>query len=437
MKKHGRTISWLMILLILASLVPPFGMTTRANAQLNGSTTVNADRTVVFQYQGDSTTASVNLAGDMNGWSTNATPMTKDTNNIWSVTTSALTPGKHQYKFVLNGSNWITDPQNPNQMSGNSVVYIPGFYAITAAAQIQQGTTSNLTAVGLKADGTDETLSGVSWSVTPSTAATIDANGVLTANPLPSGSSNLPITITGQKDGVTVTQDSTIVQTLTEQPGGKQVVLVGDIQSTVQKAAWDPASSVTRMLYQGNGLYKITLKNVPAGNYQYKVALGGSWAENYGANGASNGGNIPLTVPQTKDVTFYYSDTTHLIVDSTTYTVATPVLSGTGITINPTLLDYNLTGVYSTVVNLPAGTYNDLVIKDGSKTINIDPFTLDTAKNVTFSYDIATGIVFNDLSSNKVSTGDLYFNSKNPAFKSIYGAVPTGKTVTFNLQAKK
>lgn len=427
-----------MILLLFASLVPPFGMAVKANAQVSASTTVNADRTVLFQYQGDATTTSVNLAGDMNGWSTNATPMTKDANNVWSVQTSALAPGKHEYKFVLNGSNWITDPQNPNQSGGgNSVVFVPGFYGITVTGQIQQGTTTQLTAVGLKADGTDETLTGVTWSVSPSTAATIDANGVLTANPLPAGTSSLPITITGQKDGVTVTKDSTIVQALTEQPGGKQVVLVGDIQSVYQKAAWDPSSSVTRMLYQGNGLYKITLKNVPAGNYQYKVALGGSWAENYGANGASNGGNISLTVPQTEDVTFYYSDTTHLIVDSTTYTVATPVLSGTGISNNPTLLDYNLTGVYSTVVNLPAGTYNDLVIKDGSKTINIDPFTLDTAKNVTFSYDIATGIVFNDLSSNKVSTGDLYFNSKDPAFKSIYGAVPTGKTVTFNLQAKR
>ncbi|NRD76860.1 Ig-like domain-containing protein [Bacillus sp. BRMEA1] len=437
MRKNGRTISWFSILLLLLSLVSPFGMTSKADTLVNTGPVVNADRTVTFQYQGDTSTTSVHLAGDMNGWSLTANPMIKDATNLWSFTTPALSPGKHQYKFVLNGSNWITDPQNPNQMSGNSIVYVPGFYAITADSQIQQGATTNVTALGLKADGTDETLTGVTWGVSPSNAATIDANGVLTANKLQDGVSSLPITITGEKDGVKVTKGATIVQTLTEQPGGKQVVLVGDIQSIVQKAAWDPASSVTRMLYQGNGLYKITLKNIPSGNYQYKVALGGSWAENYGANGASNGGNIPLTVPQTEDVTFYYSDTTHLIVDSTTYTAAAPVLSGTGLTTNPTLMDYNLTGVYSTVIHLPAGNYNDLVIKDGNKTVKMDPFTVDTAKNVTISYDIATGIVFNDLSNIKVSTADLYFNSKDSVFKSIYGAVPTGNTVTFNLRAKK
>lgn len=428
-----------MVCLLIISLVPYFGMKERADTMLSASTTVNADRSVVFHYQGDSSVNSVNLAGDMNGWSVTASPMTKDANNLWSVTTPPVAPGKHEYKFVINGSNWTVDPGNPNQSAGgNSLVFVPGFYSVSVPSQIQQGGTVNVQAVGLKADGSDENLTGVSWSVSPSNAADIDENGVLTAKALPAGVDHLSITITGQKDGVTVTKDATIVQALTEQPGGKEVVLVGDIQAAVGANAWAPDDTRTRMLYQGNGLYKITLKNVPAGNYQYKVALGGSWAENYGANAARDGANIALSVPKSEDVTFYYSDTTHNIVDTTTYTVAAPVLTGTGVPVNAVLEDYNLTGVYSYTVTLPAGDYNDFVISDGSKTIKVNPFKItDASKEVTISYDAVTGIVFNNLSSQKIDGSSLFFNSKDAAFKSIYGAIASNKKVTFNLQAKK
>ena len=35
--------------------------------------------------------------------------------------------------------------------------------------------------------------------------------------------------------------------------------------------------------------------DVPAGSWEYKVALDGSWAENYGAEGVRNGANLTLT----------------------------------------------------------------------------------------------------------------------------------------------
>ncbi len=402
--------------------------------------TVNADNTATFQYQGNDATQSVNVAGDWNGWSaTNGDQMTKGTTNIWSVKTGTLPPGQHEYKFVVDGSNWMTDPNNATQSSGgNSVVNVPGFYKINAQSQIQQNTSVQLTGVGLKADGTDEDLTGIDWSVSPSTAATVDASGQLTAKALPSGTSSQDVTITGVKDGATVTKDIKIVDKLTEVPGGKDVVVAGDIQSTVQKSAWDPASAATRMLYQGNGLYTLTLKNVPQGNYQYKVAIGGSWADNYGANAAPNGGNLSLSVTKDEDVTFYYSDSTHIIVDSTTYTPATPVLSGSGVPAHSNLVDYNLTGVYSTTLTLNQGTYNDLKITDGDKTIAVNPITIsNSSESVTISYDEVTGIVFNNLSTKSIDTSSLYFNSKDAKFKSIYGAVTNKQKVTFNLQSKK
>ena len=45
----------------------------------------------------------------------------------------------------------------------------------------------------------------------------------------------------------------------------------------------------------GGGIYKFTAA-IPAGNYEVKVAINESWAENYGAGGVLNGPNIPFTV---------------------------------------------------------------------------------------------------------------------------------------------
>ncbi|HTV49329.1 MAG TPA: alpha-amylase family glycosyl hydrolase [Phycisphaerae bacterium] len=75
--------------------------------------------------------SSVDIAGDFNDWSTTANPMMLGADGIWRATIP-LTPGEQEYKFVLNGSDWITDPRSsPAQLhpnaSGtfNSVIDIP------------------------------------------------------------------------------------------------------------------------------------------------------------------------------------------------------------------------------------------------------------------------------------------------------------------------
>ena len=55
---------------------------------------------------------------------------------------------------------------------------------------------------------------------------------------------------------------------------------------------------------------------LPAGDYQYKVAINGSWDENYGAGGTANGDNIALSLAEETEVTFSYDDSTHLVTDS-------------------------------------------------------------------------------------------------------------------------
>ncbi|RUT30521.1 pullulanase [Paenibacillus zeisoli] len=107
-----------------------------------------------------------------------------------------------------------------------------------------------------------------------------------------------------------------------------KVTLVGDLQTKLgSDKDWDPASAVTVMTSQGDGLYAFK-GNLPAGTYQYKVALNGAWDESYGFSNYTNpqgidqGGNIKLTLAEASEVTFYYNDTTHKIADSTYYTPA-------------------------------------------------------------------------------------------------------------------
>jgi hypothetical protein len=51
----------------------------------------------------------VGVAGDFNGWSPQRTPMTPLQDGAWAVTLP-LAPGRYQYKFVVDGREWIADP---------------------------------------------------------------------------------------------------------------------------------------------------------------------------------------------------------------------------------------------------------------------------------------------------------------------------------------
>ncbi|MGQ0602912.1 MAG: pullulanase X25 domain-containing protein, partial [Anaerolineales bacterium] len=47
----------------------------------------------------------------------------------------------------------------------------------------------------------------------------------------------------------------------------------------------------------GDGVYSFTTDDIPAGSYEFKVAINEGWDENYGAGGAPGGANIPFTIP--------------------------------------------------------------------------------------------------------------------------------------------
>src|SRR5207253_2876275 len=51
---------------------------------------------------------SVAVAGEFNAWNTSADPMTKQADGSWTLV-KKLEPGRYQYKFVVDGTNWKTD----------------------------------------------------------------------------------------------------------------------------------------------------------------------------------------------------------------------------------------------------------------------------------------------------------------------------------------
>jgi len=81
-------------------------------------------------------------------------------------------------------------------------------------------------------------------------------------------------------------------------------------------AAWDPACEATAMTLGDDGLYHLTV-SLPAGSYEFKVALDGSWAVNYGSDAALNGSNYVLELAADSTVVFTYDPATFLVTYTT------------------------------------------------------------------------------------------------------------------------
>jgi maltose/maltodextrin transport system substrate-binding protein/arabinogalactan oligomer/maltooligosaccharide transport system substrate-binding protein len=95
------------------------------------------------------------------------------------------------------------------------------------------------------------------------------------------------------------------------------VTIAGSLQDEVGcPGDWQPECDKTFLSDEdGDGVWTGTFK-LPAGDYEYKAALNGGWAENYGAEGAKDGANIPLSLAAETEVTFTYDHNTHMITDS-------------------------------------------------------------------------------------------------------------------------
>jgi arabinogalactan oligomer / maltooligosaccharide transport system substrate-binding protein len=77
-------------------------------------------------------------------------------------------------------------------------------------------------------------------------------------------------------------------------------------------ASWDPACPATAMTEGDDGLFTLVAE-IPAGDYEFKVALNGDWGVNYGSDGAQDGPNYALSLPADSMVTFVYDPETNLV----------------------------------------------------------------------------------------------------------------------------
>ncbi len=70
-----------------------------------------------FVYRADKKLSSVNVAGQFNNWNKDANPLKVDADGLTWRASVPLSVGAYQYKFVLNGDNWIVDPANQNKFT--------------------------------------------------------------------------------------------------------------------------------------------------------------------------------------------------------------------------------------------------------------------------------------------------------------------------------
>ncbi|PKL43028.1 MAG: hypothetical protein CVV41_11525 [Candidatus Riflebacteria bacterium HGW-Riflebacteria-1] len=79
-----------------------------------------------FTYE-SATATKVSIVGNFNDWNKDANPLNKE-DGVWK-TSLNLKPGKHEYQFVINDTDWIVDPKQAvsvkNKYEGmNSVVEV-------------------------------------------------------------------------------------------------------------------------------------------------------------------------------------------------------------------------------------------------------------------------------------------------------------------------
>ncbi|GAB3520825.1 alpha-amylase family glycosyl hydrolase [Arthrobacter monumenti] len=76
---------------------------------------------------------------------------------------------------------------------------------------------------------------------------------------------------------------------------------------------WQPNCYQAQMTFvESEHTWKLTIQDLPSGQYEFKAALDRSWTENYGAGGIRHGANIPLDHPGGA-VTLHYDHQTHVI----------------------------------------------------------------------------------------------------------------------------
>ena len=214
----------------------------------------------------------------------------------------------------------------------------------------------------------------------------------------------------GDEDSVTMSVIPTLPQTDIENP--ETVTIAGTVQSVLGCSGdWAPDCEATFLTYdEANGIWRGSF-DLPAGEYEYKAALNGSWDENYGVGAESYGANIPLVLEEDMTVEFFFDASTGWITDNVNSIIAnvpgnfqnTVGCSGDWAPdcLQTWLQDPDGDGVYVFIsTDIPAGSYEAKVAVNESWGENYGangapdganiPFDVPADAVVTFVWDTST-----------------------------------------------
>ena len=262
---------------------------------------------------------------------------------------------------------------------------------------------------------------------------------------------NIPFTVPGDNYRVTFSFDDATNILSVQVELALPATLVGSLQSELGCAGdWDPACAATYLTYDANDDVFQRAFTVPAGSYEYKVALNNSWAENYGRNAQRDGPNISLAADG-NPIKFYYDHKSHWITDNRNSVIAVApgnFQSELGCSgdwdpscLRSWLQDPDGDGIYTfETTALPAGSYEGKVALNESWDVNYGaggvqngpniPFTVafDNAR-VIFQYNASThvlSILTGPLPDNNVWWDGLRHDSRDTLYRTPGGAVPAG-----------
>ncbi|MGE0819853.1 MAG: alpha-amylase family glycosyl hydrolase [Candidatus Nanopelagicales bacterium] len=248
-----------------------------------------------------------------------------------------------------------------------------------------------------------------------------------------------------------------VVSPATAVTGPSSVTIAGSLQSELGcPGDWQPDCTTSMLTYSADDDVWQGSFPLPAGSFEYKAALDGTWDVSYGS---ASGANIPLALGAGRTVTFLYSDATHWVADNVTSTIVTAAGSfqselGCPGDWQPDCLrswlqDPDGDGVYTfETTSIPAGSYEGKAALDQSWDINYGKDGVQNGQNIAFTvprdgakvsfrYVASTHVLTIQAghgADNNVEWDGLAHDSRDPLYRSPSGAVPQGTAVTLRLR---
>jgi hypothetical protein len=103
----------------------------------------------------------------------------------------------------------------------------------------------------------------------------------------------------------------------------EMVVLPGSFQSELGCTGdWQAFCEETALVYDARSELWANTFTIPAGDWEYKVALNGSWDVNYGVGGELDGGNLRLSPSEPTEITFFFDHRTGWVGNDHDHTLA-------------------------------------------------------------------------------------------------------------------